>query len=198
MTPRSLPLRDTEQAYGKVTRLLHWSIAALMLWQFFGMGLRLLLGRTPLVSFFVGWHQPVGTVLFLLIVLRVGWALANRSRRPDHGPGFWGLAARLGHLALYLVMVLVPVAALLRAYGGERSLPPSASRSFRPSSSHRLDGRAGRCAAWRDGLAAPDADPGPCRHGRRARGMWRDGTLARMAGRRRAGLQATISGRSAR
>ncbi|UFS65869.1 cytochrome b [Paracoccus denitrificans] len=199
MTSRSLPLRDTEQAYGKVTRLLHWSIAALMLWQFFGMGLRLLLGRTPLVSFFVGWHQPVGTVLFLLIVLRVGWALANRSRRPDHGPGFWGLAARLGHLALYLVMVLVPVAALLRAYGGERVFAPFGFEIF-PAQQPPI--------GWMVGL-------GDALHGEMGwlllalilghvvmvgvhEGMWRDGTLARMAGRRRAGLQATISGRSAR
>ncbi len=66
-----MTMRDTEAAYGPVTRLLHWGIAALILWQFLGMGLRLIFGRTPLVSFFVGSHQPVGLVLFVLIVARV-------------------------------------------------------------------------------------------------------------------------------
>ncbi len=189
MPSRSLPWRDTERVYGQVTRLLHWSIAALMLWQFLGMGLRAVLGRTPLVSFFVGSHQPVGTVLFLLIVLRVGWALANHGRRPDHGPGFQGLAARLGHLALYLVMVVMPVAALLRAYGGERAFAPFGFEIF-PAQQPPI--------VWM-------VSAGEALHGELAwlllaliaghvvmvgvhEGMWRDGTLARMAGRRRAGL----------
>jgi len=171
-----------------VTRLLHWSIAALMLWQFLGMGLRLLLGRRPLVAFFVGSHQMVGTVLFLLIALRVAWALANRRRRPDHGPGLRGLAARLGHLVLYLVMVLMPAAALLRAYGGERAFAPLGFQIFPPQQPP---------IGWMVGL-------GDALHGEMAwlllvlvlghvvmvgvhEGMWRDGTLARMAGRRRAG-----------
>jgi len=185
----SLTWRDTALRYGRMTRLLHWSIAVLMLWQFTGMGLRLVLGRTPLVGFFVGWHQPVGTVLFLLIVIRVIWALVNRRHRPDHGAGFWGIAARLGHLALYLVMVIVPVSALLRAYGGERVFAPFGFEVF-PAQQPPID--------WMVTI-------GEALHGELAwlllaliaghvimvgvhEGMWRDGTLARMAGRRRVGL----------
>ncbi|MDQ7260224.1 cytochrome b [Paracoccus sp. PS-1] len=189
MTPDSLPWRDSARLYGKLTRLLHWSIAALMLWQFLGMGLRLALGRTPLVSFFVGSHQKVGTVLFLLIVLRVLWALANRRNRPDHGVGLLGLAARLGHGALYLVMALVPLAALLRAYGGERAFAPFGFEIFAARQPP---------IGWMVGI-------GDALHGEMAwlllaliaghvlmvgvhEGMWRDGTLARMAGRQRAGF----------
>lgn len=189
MALQSLPLRDTDQAYGRVSRLLHWSIAALMLWQFLGMGLRLLLGRQPVVSFFVGWHQPVGTVLFVLIALRLAWALANRGNRPDHGRGLGGRAARLGHLALYLVMAAVPAAALLRAYGGERAFAPFGFQLF-PAQTPPV--------GWMVGL-------GDALHGEMAwlllllilghvvmvgvhESMWRDGTLARMAGRRRTGL----------
>lgn len=185
----SLPLRDTARAYGRITRLLHWSIAALMLWQFIGMGLRLALGRTPLVSFFVGSHQQVGTVLFLLIALRLLWSLANRRNRPGHGAGLPGLAARLGHGALYLVMLIVPVAALLRAYGGERGFAPFGFEIFAAQQPP---------IGWMVGI-------GDALHGELGwlllaliaghvlmvglhEGMWRDGTLARMAGgRRRAG-----------
>ncbi|WP_323009252.1 cytochrome b [Paracoccus sp. (in: a-proteobacteria)] len=189
MAPKSVPLRDTRQLYGKVTRLLHWGIAALMLWQFFGMGLKLLLGRQPVVAFFVGSHQAVGTVLFVLIALRVVWALVNRRSRPDHGAGFWGLAARLGHMALYLVMALVPTIALLRAYGSERAFAPFGFQIF-PAQEPPI--------AWTVNLAG-------ALHGELAwlllvlilghvvmvgvhESMWRNGTLARMAGRRRAGL----------
>lgn len=183
----TLPFRDTRAVYGRLTRLLHWSIAALVGWQFLGMGLRLLLGRTPLVGFFVGSHQKVGSVLFLLIVLRIGWALANRANRPDHGPGLLGAAATAGHLVLYLVMLTVPGAALLRAWGSERVFAPFGFPVF-PAQMPEI--------GWAVGI-------GDALHGELAwvmlaliaghvamvgihESMWRDGTLARMAGRRRA------------
>lgn len=183
----SLPLRDSAQLYGRITRLLHWGIATLILWQFLGMGLRLMLGRTPLVSFFVSSHQKVGTVLFALIVLRSVWALVNRKQRPLHGVGLMGMAARLGHLALYALMLLIPVAALLRAYGSERVFAPFGFQIF-PAQTPEI--------AWMVGI-------GEALHGEMAwvllaliaghvlmvgihEGMWRDGTLSRMAGRNRA------------
>ena len=116
MTQPALPLRDTPRVYGRVTRALHWSIAAMILWQLVGMGLKLWLGReSSIAATFVGSHQWVGTLVFGLIVVRVIWALINRSHRPAHGHGVIGVAARLGHLALYAAMVIVPLVAILRA-----------------------------------------------------------------------------------
>lgn len=185
-TQPALPLRDTRQLYGRVTRLLHWAIAALMLWQFIGMGLRLALGRTPVVSFFVGSHQKVGAVLFVLIALRLIWAFANRDNRPDHGGGLLGLAARAGHLALYIVMAVVPTAALVRAYGSDKPWAPFGFEIF-PAQQPPIN--------WM-------VNVGEAMHGEFAwillaliaghvamvgvhQTMWRDGTLQRMAGRRR-------------
>lgn len=96
-------------------------MALLFAWQFVGMGLRLALGRTPLVSFFVGLHASVGLLLFLLVLVRGAWGLANLSRRPPPGAGWLGRAARLGHGALYLLMFAVPALALVRAYGSGRA-----------------------------------------------------------------------------
>jgi cytochrome b561 len=180
----TLPLRDTERVYGRITRLLHWSIAALLLWQFIGMALRLALGRHPVVVVFVGSHQKIGTVLVVLITLRVIWALANRGHRPGHGSGLLALAARFGHLLLYAVMMVSPVAALLRAYGSERPFAPFGFQIFAPQVPE---------IGWM--VRAGDA-----LHGEMSwlllalvaghvvmvglhEGMWRDGTLARMVGR---------------
>lgn len=148
----ALPLRDTPARYGRVTRLLHWTIAALILWQFLGMAIKLALGRGPVSGFFVGLHQPVGAVLFALIVLRVAWALLNRRRRPDHGAGLVGTAARLGHLALYALMLAVPSLALLRAWGAERAFQPFGVRIFaaREAPSNGPSSWPMRCmASWR-------------------------------------------------
>ncbi|PTQ68290.1 cytochrome b [Celeribacter persicus] len=122
----NLPSRllDNSASYGLISRLFHWTLAALIIWQFIGMGLRAIFGRQPFVSFFVGTHQQVGTVIFMIVVLRVIWMLAMRKRRPSHGTGWLGLAAKAGHGALYLLMLLVPVAALIRAAGSTRGFAP--------------------------------------------------------------------------
>lgn len=111
---------DSPTRYGRISRWLHWGMALLFAWQFIGMGLRLALGRTPLVAVFVGSHGSVGLLLLILVLLRGAWGLANRSRRPPHGAGWLGRAAALGHGALYLLMFVVPLLALVRAYGSGR------------------------------------------------------------------------------
>lgn len=112
--------RDNGLHYGKVTRLLHWTMAALFAWQFLGMGLKLMLGRTPLVGFFVGTHASIGLLLMVLAVARAIWGLLNLRNRPAHEAGLIGTAASLGHLALYALILCVPVLASLRAYGSQR------------------------------------------------------------------------------
>ncbi|MFT3718568.1 cytochrome b [Pseudorhodoferax sp.] len=121
-TPSASVWLDTPGRYGRISRWLHWGMALLFAWQFTGMGLRLALGRTPLVSFFVGTHSSVGLLLLVLVLLRGLWALLNRRHRPPHGAGWLGRAAALGHGALYLLMVVVPLIALVRAYGSGRAL----------------------------------------------------------------------------
>lgn len=112
--------RDNGLTYGKITRLLHWSMAAIFAWQFLGMGLKLALGRTPIVSFFVGTHASLGLVLMFLAVLRAIWGLLNLRNRPMQEAGLIGTAAHLGHLALYALILCVPLLAILRAYGSQR------------------------------------------------------------------------------
>lgn len=179
-----LPWRDTPRTYGRVTRILHWAIAALILWQFLGMALKLIFGRQPALSFIVGSHQPVGTVLFGLILLRVLWALANRGARPRHEAGLIGLAARLGHLALYGLMLIVPAAALLRAYGSKRPFAPFGREIF-PAREPEIewtvklaDALHGELA-WLMGALILGHVFMVAVHER----LWRDGTLGRMAGR---------------
>ncbi len=177
--------RDSSERYGIVTRVLHWLMAALLLWQFVGMGLRLLLGRDSIASFFVGLHQPVGTVLFLLILVRLIWARSNRQNRPDHGNGFIATAARLGHGAMYVLMLVVPSLALLRAWGGERVFAPFGfeifpAREVEIAWTGKLAGLLHGELAWVMAVLILGHVGMVIVHER----MWRDDTLSRMAGRR--------------
>ena len=124
-SPRTRPgLMDRPESFGLITRALHWSMAALLAWQWCGMALKLALGRQPIVAVFVGTHAPVGVILFALILLRVIWAGLNGGRRPRHGGGVMGLAAKAGQGMLYLLLLVVPGLALLRALGGTRPFAP--------------------------------------------------------------------------
>ncbi|CAK7010569.1 MAG: hypothetical protein KER_00389 [Kerstersia gyiorum] len=113
---------DDRRRYGLVTRVLHGAMALLFAWQFLGMAIKLSQGRTPLAAFFVGTHAPVGTLLLMLLAVRLIWAGGNLRHRPPQGQGWQALAARLGHGMLYLLMLMVPLLAGLRAYGSGRGL----------------------------------------------------------------------------
>lgn len=118
------PWIDSPGRFGRISRWLHWSMALLFLWQFVGMVLKVTIGRTPLSGVFVGVHRDVGLVLFVLLLLRGLWGLYNLRRRPSHQPGLVGLLAVLGHLALYGLMLVVPLIGLMRQYGSGRPFAP--------------------------------------------------------------------------
>lgn len=65
-------------------------------------------------------HKHVGVLMALAAALRLLWALLNASRRP---PALsW--PARLGHWALYALMLAVPVIGMLRQHGSGRAFSP--------------------------------------------------------------------------
>jgi cytochrome b561 len=110
-------LRDGADRWGPVTRLLHWAMAALILFQ---LGLGLVMTRVPdlLVRFtLTQTHKSWGTVIFVLALLRLAWRLANRTRPPLPAamPAWQRRAARLGHAALYGLMIVLPLSGWVTA-----------------------------------------------------------------------------------
>lgn len=90
-------------------------------WQFLGMIVKVTVGRSELTAFMVGTHRPIGLLLLILCVVRIIWAWFNARRRPAYASGVAGGLARLGHLALYGLMLLVPALALLRQFGSGKA-----------------------------------------------------------------------------
>lgn len=118
----SVQWRDDGFKYGLVTRLLHWAMASLFVWQFAGMAVKLIVGRVPITAFWVGTHKSVGTLLLVLFIARALWGLYNMQARPAHGGGVLGLAAKAGHLVLYGLMLIVPALAMLRQVGSGKPM----------------------------------------------------------------------------
>lgn len=180
-----LELRDTPERYGLVSRALHWSMAALFAWQFLGVAVRSVVAEDSAPDhFFHATHSPFGFLLFLLVLIRVLWTLTSRKTRPAYDRGPLGIAARAGHAALYALMIVVPLLALLRAYGTGRGLNAFGLAQIIPATGERI--------GW---LVAPAS----ALHGPLAwtllvligghiamvfvhRGLLRDNVLAKMAG----------------
>lgn len=116
------PLFDTPARYGLVSRAFHWAMAALFAAQFLSAAAHWGLPRdNPVRELLWSYHVSLGTTLFLLVLLRGLWGLANIPRRP-HDSGVAGRAAVAGHVALYALMVIVPGVRLLGAAGSTRGL----------------------------------------------------------------------------
>lgn len=114
--------RDTGLRYGLVTRLFHWTMAFLICWQFSGLVLGRLFGRSALSDLLNGTHGSLGVTILLMAAIRALWGFYNLKDRPLHERGWLGLAARSGHVLLYVLILAVPALALLRAFGSEWGL----------------------------------------------------------------------------
>lgn len=113
-------IQDSPERYGTVSRFLHWSMSLLIFWQFATAGAHLLLEDTAIEGFLWPTHKPLGALLLVLVLIRGVWSLYNAGHRPPS----LNLPAKLGHLALYTLIIVVPVLALLRQYGSGRAFEP--------------------------------------------------------------------------
>jgi len=64
----------------------------------------------------VPWHVSIGSVLLLLIVLRIAWAAAQRHNRPVQDPAT-AMLVKIGHFLLYAAMLLMPITGLMILIG---------------------------------------------------------------------------------
>jgi len=114
-------MMDSADRYGTVSRVLHWGMAVVIVWQLLTVLARLLFDdESALYGFFWGTHRETGLLILLLVSLRGIWALLNVPRRPASV----SLPAKLGHIVLYLLMIGIPSLALLRQYGSGRPFEP--------------------------------------------------------------------------
>lgn len=109
-------LNDSKERYGSVSKWLHWLMAGLILWQFLKFFDRINDGEHWVGETLVRWHVSIGSVLLVLVVMRIFWALSQLSHRPAHDPAT-ALAVKAGHLALYLGMALLPITGVLTMIG---------------------------------------------------------------------------------
>ena len=107
---------DSKSRYGSITRFLHWLMAAGFLFMLCSATARFIDKDAVFSKAIFAYHSQVGFTLLLLGVIRVVWALIQRSQRPENSA-----MARLGHFAMYALMLIVPTLAFLRSIGSGRA-----------------------------------------------------------------------------
>src|SRR5690606_10321685 len=64
----------------------------------------------------VPWHLSIGTLLLLLVAVRIAWAARQRVR-PAQEPAM-AFVVRAGHVLLYAGMAAMPITGILTMIGG--------------------------------------------------------------------------------
>ncbi|NLD69258.1 MAG: cytochrome b [Limnobacter sp.] len=108
--------RDRQQRYDGLTRFFHWSMAILVGWQMLKFFDRINDGEHWVGENLASWHLPIGTVILLVVALRLFWA-ARRENPPSTLAPIASVLAKIGHLLLYAGMVMLPVTGILYMIG---------------------------------------------------------------------------------
>ena len=115
-------MSKTSGKYDNVTVALHWIIGIGILSL---AGLELFRQEFPKGHFIreglKALHQPTGTALFVLIMFRLAWrmTIAKAPAMPSAN-GLSAIAAKIVHLALYALMIGLPLLGLLYVFGSNK------------------------------------------------------------------------------
>ncbi|MEQ1647106.1 MAG: cytochrome b/b6 domain-containing protein [Hyphomicrobiaceae bacterium] len=115
-------MQTSNKKYDNISVALHWIIGIGILAL---AGLELFRGEFPKGHFIREGlkpiHQPVGTLLFALIIVRVTWRLLlAKVPTESHKFDLAGIAAKLVHLALYALMIGLPLLGLVYVFGNDK------------------------------------------------------------------------------
>ncbi|WP_417786810.1 cytochrome b [Stutzerimonas xanthomarina] len=109
-------IHDSRERYGKVSKWFHWLMGGLIAWQLLKLGDRISEGEHWIGQTLVPWHVSIGSLLLIMIVLRILWASSQLKQRPLHDPAT-AFVVKAGHFALYAGMLLMPITGVLTMLG---------------------------------------------------------------------------------
>jgi cytochrome b561 len=100
--------------YTSTAKVLHW-LMAILLFGLLALGFYMSdLPLSPDKLKFYSWHKWAGVSAFLLVAFRLLWRVGHRPPAlPDSMPKFMQFAAHAGHLALYGLMIAIPLSGWL-------------------------------------------------------------------------------------
>lgn len=103
-------MRNTEDAFGLVTRILHWvTTLAVLVALPVGVWISEMEVSLSALKYF-GYHKTLGVTVLLLILLRVIWHMISPPPAPlAHGIAWQDRLARWVHRAFYVLLIAMPL-----------------------------------------------------------------------------------------
>lgn len=117
--------KETPQRYNSVSIIFHWMMA---------LGFFLMLGSGFIMTYvdldqslkfqMYQWHKSGGVLMLIAIFLRISWRLRIRAPKlPASFDKLEQIAAKAGHMGLYVVMVAMPVSGWIMVSSSVYGLP---------------------------------------------------------------------------
>jgi cytochrome b561 len=108
--------------YDTLSQIFHWATAIIVTIAFIlgpgGFGRLMRQGVDPATRSDIVWHESLGLTVLILTILRLVW-MALRPTAPQFQMAGWiHVAGRLTHIALWVILLALPITAFL-ALGGE-------------------------------------------------------------------------------
>jgi cytochrome b561 len=101
--------RNTENRYGLIAILLHWSMA-IIIFGLLALGLYMTgLKASPLKLKLYGWHKEFGMLVLMLFVVRFTWRIINIAPTLAQPPRWERFTASAVHWAFYGFMFAMPL-----------------------------------------------------------------------------------------
>lgn len=115
----------SQDRYNNVAIALHWIMAiAFFLMLASGLAVEYLDMAKKLKFSMIQWHKSLGVLLLAAFVIRLGWRLFHKPPvLPASIKGLEALAAKAGHIALYLCMLAVPLTGWAMVSSSSYGLP---------------------------------------------------------------------------
>lgn len=111
------------ERYDPVAKTLHWGMAAAIMALWVVGHMVDALPKGTMRSEVIGLHKGIGVIILVLAVGRLAWRLARpQPALPSHMPPLEQLLAKLGHVALYALMIAIPLDGILMSQSGGREV----------------------------------------------------------------------------
>ncbi len=110
-----------QDRYDRFSRVLHWSIAALIAGMFITNWTREYVDRGPARNWWLSAHETLGLLVLALTLGRIVWWFLRTPPRPSGSPTM-RRAAVAGHALLYLATLGLPFAGIGRAMAGGKDI----------------------------------------------------------------------------
>lgn len=115
-------MNRSSHRYDPMAQVLHWATAVAIVAAFILIQMADGLPKGQERAYLMGLHKSTGVVVFALVVLRLVWRQVSPPPAPPAMPAWMALASRYGHVALYVLMLAVPLVGMVMSWSAGRPI----------------------------------------------------------------------------